>query len=285
MRSIITALPLLALAANVNARSCGNEHVPQRVMDNAKQLYKMEHRADARTLQSYADRKLVVDTYFHVIAVNETAEGWNIPDDKLKGQLDRLNYDYDQVGISFNLKNITRTISEEFANDPDEEGTKMKKALRQGSYAALNIYFRPLGQGLLGICVFPEDIEVGSDTFMADGCQVHSDTIPGGSFAPYDEGKTATHEIGHWFNLFHTFQGGCNGGDLVDDTPAESSAAFGCPKGRNTCSAPGDDPIENFMDYSDDACMYKLTDGQKTRIFTSWDQFRAKWVEQPGENE
>ncbi|KAK6349504.1 hypothetical protein TWF696_005788 [Orbilia brochopaga] len=285
MRSILKALPLLALAANVEARSCGNEHVPQNVMNNARMLYKQEQRANARTLQSWQDETLNINTYFHVISTDDTVEGGNIPDDMLKAQLDALNRDYAQIGITFDLKGTTRTVSEKFANDPDEEGTAMKKELRNGTYADLNLYFRKLTGGLLGICVFPENVEEGSDTFKNDGCQCHTDTLPGGSLKPYDEGKTCTHEVGHWLGLFHTFQGGCKGGDLVDDTPPESSPAFGCPKDRDTCK--GDDlkdPINNFMDYSDDACMTEFTPGQKTRVMSCWKEFREKWNAQPGED-
>lgn len=88
------------------------------------------------------------------------------------------------------------------------------------------------------------------------------------SSAPYDLGRTTTHEVGHFLGLLHTFQGGCIGiGDEVADTPAVKEANFNCPVGIDSCpSDPGLDMVENYMDYTDDACMNVFTIGQSARM-------------------
>ncbi|MGH3073219.1 MAG: M43 family zinc metalloprotease, partial [Gaiellaceae bacterium] len=89
-------------------------------------------------------------------------------------------------------------------------------------------------------------------------------------------GETATHEAGHWLNLAHTFEGGCNHwGDHVDDTPPMLVPTSGCPAGKDTCPEPGLDPIHNYMDYSFDSCYTEFTDGQAERMQDAWLFFRA----------
>ena len=152
----------------------------------------------------------------------------------------------------------------------------MKRALKQGGDNDLNVYSTS-GGAFLGWAYLPEI----TDTAQAylDGIVFSWETVPGASttFAGrYDLGETLTHEAGHWLNLEHTFFGGCNkAGDFVDDTPAQKSATSGCPEGKDTCPAPGLDPIHNYMDYSFDTCYTSFTAGQTQRMRDAWLLYRA----------
>ena len=151
----------------------------------------------------------------------------------------------------------------------------MKQALKQGGDNALNVYSTS-GGGALGWAYFPSITE--SSQSYLDGIVINWETVPGASdtwAGRFDLGKTLTHETGHWVNLEHTFFGACNKGDFVDDTPPEKTPTSGCPEGRDTCKAPGLDPIHNYMDYSDDPCYTQFTPGQTQRMRDSWLLYRA----------
>jgi Pregnancy-associated plasma protein-A len=126
---------------------------------------------------------------------------------------------------------------------------------------------------LLRLGVLPEDRDV-QPYEVLDGVVIHYGSVPGGPIEGFNLGFTATHEAGHWLGLPHTFEQGCQGhGDYADDTPAEATPTSGCPIGKDTCTAPGTDPIHNYMDYSDDPFYNQFTAGQETRMqeqFLHW---------------
>lgn len=231
-----------------------------------------------------AKANVTVPVWFHVINRGEGFENGNLSDVMIRAQMRVLNDSFNgktggaSTGFAFTLAGITRTTNQEWfeqmAYDVDIE-LSAKRALRQGDAGTLNIYSID-GGPYLGWAYFPS-ITTGSYADL-DGVVVDWRSLPGGTFTIYSEGDTATHEVGHWLALYHTFQGGCTPfNDYVSDTPAEFSPAWNCPTGRDSCFQsvhPGLDPITNFMDYSQDSCMYEFTAGQVDRMRAAWAAYR-----------
>jgi hypothetical protein len=233
-----------------------------------------------------------IPVYFHVITSGSSG---NVPESQLDQQIVVLNRNYAgkdyngntvsgaaNTGYTFFKAGSDRTNSRKWWRMTPGSNAEFqaKNALAINPGGALNIYLCSPGQNLLGWAVFPWTSQAGTNQ---DGVVIHYASLPGGTLSPYNLGGTASHEVGHYLGLYHTFQGGCDTGscsttgDLVCDTPAEATATSGCPSGKDTCPATGLDPIHNYMDYSTDICYTNFTPGQDTRMNGAVNTYRS-WI-------
>jgi hypothetical protein len=279
-------------------RRCSTRHVDDIEMDEVNRHASENGRALGRqgaggggneAARIYLDGSITIPVHFHVVYRSDGVG--NIPESRLDAQIAAMNEHYSgldtpvyrgaaaNTSFRFVKSSVTYTQNDTwYAAGPGSAAeTAMKNGLHTGSADDLNFYTNS-GGGYLGWATFPNEY---AGAPSQDGVVCYWASLPGSSYAPYNEGDTGTHEVGHWLGLYHTFQGGCTSpNDGVADTPLERSAFFGCPgsKTRDTCkgaSGSGVDPIENFMDYTDDPCMYKFSLGQSDRADTMWSTYRA----------
>ncbi|MFN7726174.1 MAG: zinc metalloprotease [Rubrivivax sp.] len=260
---------------------CSTRHVT----DFEQQLHELNHRSWLSQRQSQGRAVALrpvgsvnIPVWVHVINKGAGTANGDVPESQITAQLNVLNAAYSGTGspFVFTLAGVTRTTNASwYVMTPGSSAeSQAKTALRKGGAGTLNMYLASPGQGLLGWATFPTDYTAKP---TMDGVVVLNTSVPGGTAAPYNEGDTGTHEVGHWLGLYHTFQGGCTAkNDQVSDTPAERSAAYGCPTGRDSCARQaGKDPITNFMDYTDDSCMNTFSAGQVTRMDSLHQQYRS----------
>lgn len=240
--------------------------------DAAKIQVEMDIAAASKKPRQLGATLVTIPVYMHVIRSSSGAG--DVSDARIASQISVLNAAYAPYNYQFSLVSTDRTNNDSwYTSTGGTSETQMKNALRKGTADDLNIYSNNMGGGLLGWATFPSSY---SSNPKMDGVVILNASMPGGSAAPYNQGDTATHEVGHWMGLYHTFQGGCkNPNDGVSDTPQERSPAYGCPVGRDSCTRnAGLDPIYNFMDYTDDACMDRFSTGQGTRMDSMWATYR-----------
>jgi hypothetical protein len=209
----------------------------------------------------------------------------NVSDAQLKSQIDVLNQDFQGynsdvknipaifssvkagfIPVKFVLSSVVRkstTLTSWTSND------NMKSSAKGGispttPTTKLNIWVCTLGGGLLGYAQFP-----GGRT-ATDGVVLLNTATGkvGTARAPYGLGRTATHEVGHWLNLRHIWGDANCGTDNVGDTPQHNASNSGCPSypHYSTCNGKPIEMTMNYMDYTNDACMYMFSAGQKARM-------------------
>lgn len=205
-----------------------------------------------------------------------------VSDQQRKEQVQVLNDAFGGFGFRFEIKDVVVKDNPNWfrVDFGTLEEVQMKRTLQEDPTVQLNFYTANPPGGTLGWATFPWEIAINPDL---DGVVLLNGTLPGGNAAPFNLGHTATHEIGHWLGLFHTFQGGCNGiGDVIGDTIAHSGPNFGTPDpdDRNGACSPSEKaPVRNFMNYVDDSLMTEFTLQQQQRMRELVGIFRPKLID------
>lgn len=168
------------------------------------------------------------------------------------------------LGISFVLQNVVRKSTNKSSWGTNDAMKKSPAGINPTNpTTTLNIWVCNMGGGILGYAQFPGGPSATDGIVLDDNATGSTGTAA----APFNKGRTATHEVGHWMNLRHIWGDATCGSDLVSDTPTHNTANYGCPAAghRSTCAGTPVEMTMNYMDYTNDACMYMFSAGQKTR--------------------
>jgi hypothetical protein len=273
-------------ASAVTQRSCASQEVLEAQLKADPTLALRMNEIEAFTQKSILSGRLVNGKIEIPVIVNvlyKTAAE-NISDAQIQSQIDVLNQDFNatnsdfnsvpslfsgvaaNVGITFVLEKINRK-----STTKTSWGTRdaMKKTKQGGldptsPTTKLNMWACTIGGGILGYAQFP------GGSSATDGVVIDSKYfgLSGTASYPYNLGRTATHEVGHWMNLRHIWGDANCGSDLVSDTPTHDTANYGVPvfPHYSTCTGTPVEMTMNYMDYTDDRGMYMFSNGQKSRI-------------------
>lgn len=274
---------------SVEGRQCASMDVLKQNMQDDPELKKKMQDIEDQTKEFEKKMKgsrvgatgtLTIPVVVNVLYSNTNE---NISAAQIQSQIDVMNKDFSATnpdfssvpsafaGVKSNLE-IQFTLSAVVRKSSTKTswGTRdaMKSSKRGGidptsPTTTLNLWVCNIGGGILGYAQFPGGSSATDGVVI--GPQYFGNT--GYVSAPYDKGRTATHEVGHWLNLRHIWGDANCGDDMVTDTPTQQTSNFGCPAFPHvTCSnGPNGDMFMNYMDYTDDLCMFMFSAGQKTR--------------------
>jgi len=258
--------------------------------------------------------RITIPVVVHVVwDVNTPAQ--NISDAQIHSQIDVLNEDYnrrnaDTTNTPSYFQPYASSVPFDFclaSRDPDGNwtngivrkpttnsciGESAIKYPSQGGDTAwdpnsyLNIWVGCIGTGILGIGTYPSGALNYEDGVVTTWNAFGRGT--GTLLAHYNLGRTTTHEVGHWLNLYHPWGSGnggcCSCSDFCYDTPYQQDPTFGCPSGAHvTCgNGPDGDMYQVYMDYTDDACMNMFTVGQTSRMMATLNGVRQQFLNSKG---
>jgi hypothetical protein len=206
---------------------------------------------------------------------------------QLQSQIDVLNEDYagtnadhnltstygsvkaSDIGVRFVLDQVNRRSTSKSSWTTNDAMKKSAQGIAPTNPTTkLNIWICNLSGGILGYAQFPGGSSATDGVVLDDNATGRTGTAT----APFHKGRTATHEIGHWLNLRHIWGDAACGNDQVGDTPLHNAANYGCPAAghRSTCTGTPIEMTMNYMDYTDDACMYMFSQGQRTRMLATF---------------
>jgi hypothetical protein len=267
-------------------RSCASQDVLAEQLKADPTLALRMNQIEAFTQKSMLTNRLVNGKVVIPVVVNvlyRTAAE-NISDAQIQSQIDVLNKDYTatnpdfsstpaefagvaaNIGITFELVKINRksTTKTSWGTRDTMKKTKQGGLDPTSPSTNLNLWACTIGGGILGYAQFP------GGSLATDGVVIDSNYFGLSSAAsyPYNLGRTASHEVGHWMNLRHIWGDASCGDDLVSDTPVAKTSNFGVPTYPyvSTCLPAHNEMTMNYMDYTDDRGMFMFTNGQKARM-------------------